>query len=183
MRIALKNFALTLAAAVVLAPFAQGAVNTAQSKAGLSGLEKEIRHELVMLPYLGVFDNLEFQVNGGEVVLMGQVIRPTLRSSAENVVKRIEGVTSIVNKIEVLPLSPFDDRIRLATYQNLYGYGPLSRYNWGPVPPIRIIVRNGNVTLEGFVANEMDRNLANIRANGVPGVFSVTNELKVDSKS
>jgi hyperosmotically inducible periplasmic protein len=183
MKNVLKNFALTLAAAVVLVPFAQGAVSAAQSKAGLSGLEKEVRHELVMLPWFGVFDNLEFQVNGSEVVLMGQVTRPTLRSDAENVVKRIEGVTNVVNNIEVLPLSRFDDQIRLATYRSLYGFGPLSRYNWGPVPPIHIIVKNGNVTLEGFVANEMDRNLANIRANGVSGVFSVTNDLKVDSKT
>ncbi|MDZ4799757.1 MAG: BON domain-containing protein [Bryobacteraceae bacterium] len=178
-----KNFALTLAAAVVLAPFAQGAVSAAQSKAGLTGLEKDVRHELVMLPYFGVFDNLEFQVNGDQVILMGQVTRPTLKSDAENVVKRIEGVTKVVNNIEVLPLSPFDDQIRLATYRTVYGFGPLSRYNWGPVPPIHIIVKNGEVTLTGFVANEGDRNMANLRANGVSGVFSVTNDLKVDSKS
>ncbi len=180
---AIRNFTLTLAAAVVLAPFAQGAVSTAQPKPQLSGLEKEVRHELVMLPYFGVFDNLEFQVNGNEVVLMGQVTRPTLKSSAENVVKRIEGVERVVNNIEVLPLSPMDDQIRLATYRTVFGFGPLSRYSWGPIPPIHIIVKNGNVTLEGFVANEADRNMANIRANQVPGVFSVTNELKVDSKS
>ncbi|MBC8165110.1 MAG: BON domain-containing protein, partial [Bryobacteraceae bacterium] len=166
---ALNNLALTAAAALLLVPFAHGAVNTAQSKAGLSGLEKEVRHELVMLPWFGVFDNLEFQVNGSQVVLMGAVTRPTLRSSAENVVKRIEGVTNVVNQIEVLPLSPFDDRIRVATFRSVYGFGPLSRYNWGPVPPIHIVVKNGNVTLEGFVANETDRNLANIRANQVSG--------------
>ncbi|MBC7924605.1 MAG: BON domain-containing protein [Bryobacteraceae bacterium] len=183
MKNAIRNFALTLAAAVVLAPFAQGAVSVAQSKKGLTGLEKEIRHELVMLPYFGVFDNLEFQVNGDEVVLLGQVTRPTLRSDAERLVKRIEGVERVVNQIEVLPLSPFDDRIRLATYRSLYSFGPLSRYNQGPVPPIHIIVKNGNVTLKGFVANDTDRNLANIRANQVSSVFSVTNDLKVDKNS
>lgn len=183
MKTILKNLTLTAAAALMLAPFAQGAVSTAQSKAGLTKLEQEVRHELVMMPWFGVFDNLEFQVNGDQVVLMGQVTRPTLKSSAERLVKRIEGVTSVVNNIEVLPLSPFDDRIRLAAYRSVYGFGPLSRYNWGPVPPIHIIVKNGNVTLAGVVANETDRNLAFIRANGVSGVFSVENQLRVDKRS
>jgi len=136
-----RNLTLTLAAAVALAPFAQGAVSAAQSKKGLTGIEKDVRHELVMLPYFGVFDNLEFQVNaGGEVVLMGQVTRPTLRSDAENVVKRIEGVNKVVNNIEVLPLSSFDDQIRLAAYRSIFGFGSMGRYSWGPVPPIHIIV-------------------------------------------
>ena len=184
MKNALRSLTLTLAAAVLFAPFAQGAISAAQSKKGLSGIEKDVRHELVMLPWFGVFDNLEFQVNpGGEVVLMGQVTRPTLRSDAENVVKRIEGVTHVINNIEVLPLSPMDDRIRMATYRSIFGFASMGRYAWGPVPPIHIIVRNGNVTLTGFVANEADRNIANIRANGVPGVFSVQNDLKVDQNS
>jgi hyperosmotically inducible protein len=182
----IRNLTLTLAGALFLVPFAQGAistVNTAQDKKGLTKLEKDVRHELVMLPWLGVFDNLEFQVNGSEVVLTGQVTRPTLRSDSERVIGKIEGVTKVVNNIEVLPLSPFDDRIRLATYRSIYGFGPLSRYNWGPVPPIHIIVKNGNVTLAGVVANETDRNLANIRANGVAGVFSVDNNLRIDKQS
>jgi len=183
MKNALRNLTLTLAGALLLVPFAQGAVSTAQSKNGLTTMEKDVRHELVMLPWFGVFDNLEFQVNGSEVVLTGQVTRPTLKSDAERVVSRIEGVTKVVNNIEVLPLSPFDDQIRLATYRSIYGFGPLSRYNWGPIPPIHIIVKNGNVTLAGVVANDTDRNMANIRANGVSGVFSVDNNLRVDKRS
>jgi hyperosmotically inducible protein len=183
MKNTLKNMTLAVAAAVVMAPFAFASISTAQPKPKLSGIEKDVRHELVMLPYYGVFDNLEFQVNGSEVILSGQVTRPTLKSDAENVVKRIEGVEHVTNNIEVLPLSSFDDQIRLATYRTVYGFGPLSRYAWGPVPPIHIIVKNGEVTLEGFVANEADRNMANIRANGVPGVFKVTNELKIDKNA
>ena len=142
----------------------------------------DVRHELVMLPWFSVFDNLEYQVVGGNVILSGQVIRPTLKTSAENVVKRIEGVEQVTNNIEVLPLSPFDDRIRLAAYRAIYGYGPLQRYGLNPQAPIRIIVRNGHITLEGIVANEMDRNLANMRANQVSGVFSVTNDLRVENR-
>src|SRR3954447_10108924 len=183
MKNALRNLTLTLAGALLLVPFAQGAVSTAQSKNGLTTMEKDVRHELVMLPWFGVFDNLEFQVNGSEVVLTGQVTRPTLKSDAERVVGRIEGVSKVVNNVEVLPLSPFDDRIRLATYRSIYGYGPLSRYNWGPVPPIHIIVRNGNVTLAGVVLNKTDRDMAALRANGVSGVFSVSNGLKIEQGS
>lgn len=146
-------------------------------------LEKEIRHELVMLPYYNVFDNLTFRVDGNKVTLYGQTIRPTLKSSAENVVKRIEGVERVENQIEVLPLSPFDNRTRLGVARAIFSYGPMSRYAAGVIPSIHIIVKNGNVTLEGVVANEMDKNLANIRANGVSGVFSVTNNLRVESKS
>lgn len=178
-----RNMTLTVAAALLMVPFAQGAVNTAQKKDGLSKIEQEVRHELVMLPWFGVFDNLEFQVVGNEVILSGQVTRPTLKSSAERVVAKIEGVETVSNNIEVLPLSPNDNRIRLATYRSIYGFGPLSRYNWGPQPPIRIIVKNGNVTLAGIVANEGDRNMANIRANGVAGVFSVANNLRIDDRS
>ena len=143
---------------------------------------EEVRHELVMLPWFSVFDNLEYKVEGGHVILSGQVIRPTLKSSAERVVAQIEGVERVTNNIEVLPLSAFDDRVRLATYRSIYGYGPLQRYGLNPQRPIRIVVKNGNVTLQGVVANEMDRNLANIRANSVSGVFSVTNELRVESR-
>ena len=183
MRKALRNLTLTVAGALMLVPFAQGAVSTAQKKDGLTTTEKDVRHELVMLPWFSVFDNLEFQVNGNEVVLSGQVTRPTLKSDAERVLSRIEGITKVVNNIEVLPLSPFDDQIRLATYRSIYGFGPLSRYNWGPVPPIHIIVKNGNVTLAGVVSNETDRDMAALRANGVSGVFSVNNSLKVEQGS
>jgi hyperosmotically inducible protein len=175
----LRNTFLGLAAAALMAPAAlEAAVSTEKS---LSKFENEIRHELVMLPWLGVFDDLKFQVNGNEVVLMGHVTRPTLKSSAQRVVEQIEGVERVINKIEVLPLSPYDDRIRRAVARSIFGYGPLYRYALGANPPIHIIVKNGNVTLEGMVANEMDKNLANIRANGVSGVFSVTNNLVVEN--
>lgn len=181
MRHLLRNFTLTAAAAILLAPFAQAAVSTAQSKAGLTKLEQEVRHELVMLPWLGVFDNLQFQVEGDHVILTGQVTRPTLRSGAENVVKRIEGVERVVNNIEVLPLSPFDDDIRLSAYRSIYGFGPLNRYAMGVLPPIHIVVKNGNITLQGVVANETDAQMAYMRARQVPGAFSVTSELRVEN--
>jgi hyperosmotically inducible protein len=148
----------------------------------MSNIQKEVRHELVMLPYYNVFDNLAFRVEGdGSVTLLGQVTNPTLKSDAANVVKRIEGVTNVNNQIEVLPLSPNDDQIRRAVYRAIYGNPALStRYGFQAVPSIHIIVKNGNVTLEGVVANEADKNLANIQANGVPGVFSVTNNLRVE---
>jgi hyperosmotically inducible protein len=146
-----------------------------------SYLEREVRHELVMLPFYSVFDNLQFKVDGYRVELFGQVVRPTLKSDAEAVVKKIEGVESVVNHIEVLPPSPNDDRIRLAEYRAIYGNSVLNRYALQAVPPIHIIVKNGNVTLEGVVASEMDKNVANIQANSVPGVFSVINNLRVEN--
>ncbi len=152
------------------------------SSRGQSGLAKEVRHELVMLPYYSVFDNLAFKADeGGVVTLMGQVTRPTLKSDAENVVKKIEGVTKVVNSIEVLPPSPMDDQIRRAAYYTLFGQNsPLFRYGWGAVPPIHIIVNNGKITLYGVVNNETDKNLASVRLNSLPNVFSVDNELQVE---
>ena len=144
-------------------------------------LLREIRHELVMLPYYGVFDNLAFRVDGDTVTLLGQVTRPTLKDDAGRVVKDIEGVEKVVNNIEVLPLSPNDDRIRMAVYRAIYGHPTLNRYSLQAVPPIHIIVKNGNVTLEGVVGSEADKNIANIQANGVSGVFSVTNNLRPES--
>ena len=143
-------------------------------------LSEEVRHELVMLPYYNVFDNLAYRVDGSTVTLYGQVTRPTLKSDAGRVVSRIEGVDTVKNEIEVLPLSPNDNRVRLAVYRTIYSQPALSRYSWGPVPSIHIIVKNGDVTLKGVVANEADRNIANIMANSVHGVFSVTNDLVVD---
>ncbi len=142
-------------------------------------IQKEVRHELLMLPYFGVFDNIEYRVDGGTVTLLGDVTRPTLKSDAENVVKRIEGVQNVVNKIEVLPPSPMDDQLRLALYRAIYGFPALEKYALGVQKPIRIIVENGHVTLEGVVDSEADKNLAGIRANTVPGIFSVTNNLRV----
>jgi len=145
-------------------------------------LVKEIRHELVMLPYYNVFDNLSFKVDGRKVTLLGQVAKPTLKSDAERAVKGIEGVESVDNQIEVMPLSPNDDRIRLAVYRAIYGQATLQRYGLQSVPPIHIIVKNGNVALEGVVSNEGDKNIANIQAKSVPGVFNVTNNLMVEGK-
>ena len=145
-------------------------------------LEREVRHELALLPYYGVFDNLAFKVEGYKVTLMGEVTRPTLKTSAEAVVKTIEGVESIDNQVEVLPLSPNDDRIRLAVYRSVYGQANLSRYAVQAIPPIHIIVKNGNVRLEGVVATEADKNLAGVRAKGVSGVFSVNNNLRVEKQ-
>lgn len=142
-------------------------------------IQKEVRHELLMLPYFGVFDNIEYRVDGDTVTLLGDVVRPTLKSDAENVVKHIEGVQHVVNKIEVLPPSPMDDRLRLALYRAIYGFPALERYALGVQKPIRIIVKSGHVTLEGVVDSETDKNLAGVRANTVPGIFSVTNNLRV----
>jgi hyperosmotically inducible protein len=142
-------------------------------------LLKEVRHQLVMLPWYSVFDNLAYQVDGDKVTLYGQVVRPTLKSDAEAAVKSIEGVASVVNNIEVLPVSPMDDQLRRAVYRAIYGEPALSRYSIQAVPSIHIIVKNGNVTLEGAVDNETDKNLAGLRANGVPNVFSVKNNLVV----
>jgi len=132
-----------------------------------------------MLPYYGVFDNLAFTVNGGTVTLLGQVTRPTLKSDAENVVKRIEGVTRVQNKIEVLPLSDMDWQTRRAEFRAIYSDPSFTKYAYQAIPPIHIVVDNGHVTLVGAVDSEADKNLAGIRANQVPGVFSVTNNLVV----
>jgi hyperosmotically inducible protein len=157
-------------------PYVTGPVDEAR-------MVQEVRHQLVMLPYFGVFDDLGFTVNGGTVTLVGQVTQPVLKSDAGNTVKKVEGVTSVVNNIEVLPLSPNDDNIRRGVYRAIYGDPMLStRYGFRALPSIHIIVKNGNVRLEGVVANEMDRNVAGIRANAVPGAFHIDNQLKVEAK-
>jgi len=153
----------------------------ALSQKSLDRILKEVRHELVMLPFYGVFDNLAYKVDpDGTVILLGQVSRPTLKSDAENAVKHIEGVEKVVNNIEVLPTSPNDDRIRRAAYRAIYSNSVLSQYQLRAVPPIHIIVKNGHVTLEGAVARQMDKQIAGMQANGVHGAFSVTNNLVVD---
>jgi hyperosmotically inducible protein len=129
-----------------------------------------------------VFDNLAFQVRGSKVILMGQVVRPSLKSDAEAVVKNVEGVSSVENNIEVLPPSSMDDQLRRALFRAIYSEPALSRYAQSAVPSIHIIVKNGNVTLEGVADNETDKNMAGLRANGVPNVFSVKNNLVVPAK-
>jgi hyperosmotically inducible protein len=141
---------------------------------------KEVRHELVMLPYYGIFDDLAYRVDGSKVTLFGAVTQPVLKSDAEKAVKRVEGVTQIDNQIEVLPLSPNDDRIRRAVYRAIFSKPGMEKYQLGAVPPIHIIVKNGNVTLVGPVVSEIDKNLAGIAANSVSGVFGVKNNLRIE---
>jgi hyperosmotically inducible protein len=149
---------------------------------GIDRIIKEVHHELVLLPFYGVFDNLAYKVTpDGTVTLLGQVSRPTLKTDAERAVKHIEGVERVDNQIEVLPTSPNDDRIRRDTYRAIYGNEVLSQYSLRAVPPIHVIVKNGNVTLEGVVARQMDRQIAEMQAKSVPGVFSVTNNLRVET--
>ena len=145
---------------------------------------KEARHELVTLPYYGVFDWLQFEVQpNNTVVLRGQVVRPTTKSDAEARVKDIDGVSKVVNQIQVLPLSPSDDRLRVALYRTIYGWNsPLFRYATQAVPPIHIIIDHGRATLKGIVANKGDAQLAYMRARSVPGLFDVKNELQVESE-
>lgn len=142
-------------------------------------LEHQVYHTLMMLPYVTVFDNLDFRVDGTTVYLSGEVRMPSLKSDAESAVKHTEGVTRVVDNIRVLPLSPFDNRIRAEEYRAVFGYGGMGRYVAGIHPSVRIIVDNGHVTLVGQVASAMDKNIAGIRANGVGGVFSVQNDLQV----
>jgi hyperosmotically inducible periplasmic protein len=166
--------------AVIMMVLAFGSLGFAEDRRGSDRIAKEVRHELVMLPYYDVFDNLSFKVEGSTVTLMGHASRPSLKSDAENVVKHIEGVDRVINNIVVTPVSPNDDRIRVAVYRAIYGQSALQRYGLQAVPPIHIIVNNGNVTLEGVVANEADKNIANVQANSVSGVFSVKNNLRVE---
>ncbi|HKV81247.1 MAG TPA: BON domain-containing protein [Candidatus Sulfotelmatobacter sp.] len=143
-------------------------------------IEKQVRHELNMLPYVNVFDYMTFNVDAnGTVTLNGEVTSPVVKSDAGNVVKRIEGVERVNNQIQVLPVSFFDNGLRVRLFRTIYGYPGLQKYALGVNKPIRIIVQNGHVTLLGVVDNEMDKNLAGIRANGVPGIFSVDNQLQV----
>ncbi len=175
----MRNLVVVLcAAAVSLA----AAPTQGLSQRGEQRIVREVRHELNMLPYYTVFDNLAYQVQGTTVVLVGQVTRPTLKSDAENAVKGIEGVEKVDNRIEVLPPSPMDDRIRLAEFRAIYGSPQLNRYAVEAVPSIHIIVKGGHVTLEGVAANEGDKNIANIQAKSVPGVFSVTDNLIVEGQ-
>lgn len=170
MKRSLGKIAAVLASSLLLVGAALGAPGN---------MVNSVRHQLVMLPYYSIFDNLSYKVDGGTVTLYGQVTLPTLKSDAGRVVQKVEGVTQVVNNIEVLPLSSFDNGIRRAEYRAIFSFGGLYRYAMGANPSIHIIVDNGHVTLEGVVSNQVDKNLANIRANQVPGVFSVTNNLTI----
>ena len=142
-------------------------------------IQREVRHELNMLPYVTAFDYMAFKIDGRNVTLLGQVSKPTLKSEAENVVKRIEGVEHVDNQIEVLPPSSQDDRLRIRLFHAIYGFPGMQKYELGNLKPIRILVRSGKVTLAGVVDSETDKNIAGVRANSVSGIFSVDNQLQV----
>lgn len=178
--------------ALVLVTLTAGTQGFAQTKAPASDrssnqtaqyIMREVHHELVTLPHFTIFDNLAYSIKGTEVTLTGQVRVDTVKQEAEAAVKGIKGVTAVHDNIEVLPDSSMDDQIRQAEFRAIYGEPALQRYAEGSMPPIHIIVKQGHVTLEGVVANQSDSNLANVRANGVPGVFSVTNNLRLDAQS
>ena len=153
---------------------------TAATSSTPRSIENQVRHEILSVPYLNVFDNLYYSVDNGVVTLTGQVTRPIDKDYVENAVRRVEGVTSINNQIEVLPLSPYDDRIRFAALNTLARTTPLSRYFLGVNPSIRIVVKNGDITLDGVVLNALDRQVAFMAANSVPGVFNVINNLRTE---
>lgn len=178
----MKSF-LTKLTALVAALALTATFAVAAPETGSQPSSKSIRKELATLPYYGVFDNLAYTVSSdGTVTLLGQVLRPTTKSDAEARVRRLAGVTRVVNQIEVLPLSSFDDSIRLAAARTIFNTGGLYRYAMGANPSIHIIVNHGHLTLEGVVANELDRRLAYMAARNVPGTFTVTNNLRTDEE-
>ena len=161
--------------------FAQTAETARLDQRGFQRVTKEVHHELMLLPYYGVFDNLAYQVSpDGTVTLQGQVVDPVTKSDAERAVKNIEGVSKVANNIEVLPPSPMDNSIRRETFRAIYGNASLSLYAMRAVPPIHIVVKNGHVTLIGVVARQMDKQMAEMQAKSVPNVFSVTDDLQVE---
>jgi hyperosmotically inducible protein len=172
-----RNIALAAALVIGVAPM------FAADGPATQDLTNQVRHQLVMIPYYSVFDDLSYRVENGVVTLAGDVTQPVVKDDAERSVKHLSGVTQVIDNIRVLPLSTFDNRIRMAEYRSIYGFGGLYRYGLGTQPSIHIIVDNGHVTLIGVVDNQNDKNIANIRANTVPGVFSVTNNLRVAEKS
>jgi osmotically-inducible protein OsmY len=149
------------------------------SEQAATRIQREVRHQILLLPYFNVFDNITYSVDGGTVTLMGQVTQPVIKTEAGKVVKQIEGVNKVINNIEVLPVSTIDDQLRLRLYRAIYNYPALQRYALPVIKPIRIIVKQGHVTLEGVVDSQADKNLVGIRANSVSGVFSVKNDLRV----
>jgi len=177
----MKKKVLSIVAAVLALTVLSPAMQREASQQAAERIQKEVRHEILMLPFYDVFDNITFKVEGYNVTLSGQVTRPTLKTDAERVVKGIEGVETVNNQIEILPVSNNDDGLRLKLFRAIYRYPALQRYALPVIKPIRIIVKNGNVTLEGVVDNEADKNLVNMRARGISGLFSVTNNLVVSN--
>jgi len=176
----MKLRTLVLGIGMMASALSFAAQNAMSSVRGTEAIEKQVRHELNMLPYVNAFDYLAFTVDANNnVTLTGEVTNPVLKSDAGNVVKRLEGVEHVNNQIQVLPVSFMDDGLRRRLFRTIYGYPGLQKYALGVNKPIRIIVNGGHVTLMGVVDNEMDKNIAGMRANGVPGIFSVDNQLKV----
>lgn len=158
------------------------AARAASTPPGTTPLEESVRKALVTIPFLTVFDDLSFRVDNGVVTLLGEASQPIVMDYAEGAVKNLPGVAGVKDRIELLPLSPFDDRIRLQTFRALNRTPSLYRYFMGTYPSIRIVVKNSHVTLDGVVQNSMDSQLAFMAANQVPGVFSVTNNLRLEPK-
>jgi len=178
----IKNKIVALAAMIAIATSAAVAAPklTDQPDSGQKTVVEQVRHELLMLPYSGIFDNLAYKVEGSTVTLYGQVMQPVTRKDAAARVKRIAGVEQVVNNIEVLPASSFDNRLRVGIYRQMLRTGSLYRYTRGTHPSLRIIVRGGHVTLEGVVSTKMDKQLAYLAASRVPGSFTVTNNLRAE---
>jgi hyperosmotically inducible protein len=174
-------FTVALVGLMTLTLGASGTRAGSVTNPNVSAIANQVQHELAMLPWYGVFDHLDYQVNGTEVILNGQVISEhgTTKDDVGKFVRSIPGVTKVVNNIEVLPPSPFDNQIRRAEYRAVFSQADLGRYTLGAIPQVHIIVKNGHVSLEGVVMNQMDKNTAGIVANTVPGVFSVENHLQV----
>lgn len=178
----LKNLIFTVIAVFAISISGAFAASPVKNdKQQLTQVERKVRKELISASWDGVFDNLAFEVSGSTVTLYGQVYRPITRSRAEKFVKDVDGITQVINKIEVLPLSGFDDRIRSQAVRSINDSAGLYRYLQGTNPSLRIIVRNGHVTLEGVVSNATDKRLAFFAVNGIPGVFSVTNNLRTEN--
>ncbi len=179
---ALRYFSMA-AGILLLAGLAQGSVTsipaTADSNPQKDGLQAKVQHELIMLPYYGVFDDIRFQVEGSTVTLTGEVRRPIVKTDAEHAVANLGEVKKVINQIEVLPLSPTDDALRRTMYRAVYSQSGFEKYANQAVKPIRIIVRNGNVRLVGVVGSELEKIMAGTAARNVPFAFSVTNELTI----
>ena len=175
----MKLRTLVLCIGMAASTFSFATQSAMASDRGTERLSKAVRHELNMIPYVNVFDYLAFTVDDKTVTLTGEVTNPVIKSEAANVVKKIEGVEQVNNQIQVLPVSPMDEGLRFRLFRTIYGYPSLERYGMGVNKPIRIIVENGHVTLMGVVDNQADKNVAGIRASGVPGIFSVDNQLTV----
>lgn len=184
----MKNTIRCIAVAAALAvgvPIFAGTNTPPPQNSAQQDLAQQVRHQLVMIPYYNVFDDLNYAIDSasGTVTLSGDVLNPVVKIDAERAVKHLPGVTKVIDKIKILPPSSMDNHIRAATYRAIFGYSDLYRYAMGAVPSIHIVVDFGHVTLTGVVDSQADKDAAYIRANSVPGVFSVTNDLRVAEKS